>query len=400
MSTTINEQVHPGQQAVIESEARFRILACGRRWGKTKTCARIARDAALEHGQDYLVWWVSPTYLQSDIGFRELVKETPDELVLDINRSRRRLTYVTGVRVEFKTAEKPDHLRGEGVDLLIIDEAAQIDQYAWENALSPTLADNHDSRMVAISTPRGRNFFYHMYARGQDPDEDQYASWNRPSTDKPWIDHEFIDEQKRTIPDRVFQQEYEAQFVDDTGGVFTGVRERNVQDYDWREYRGQGPWTLGVDFARTQDWTVITALDNRGKLAHFDRIRDTGWPQIQAAVERAHDRYEGEVRVDATRDNKIVSDLERAGIPVRPVKFTPQQKTELIENLAAKLENGEIILPDIPQLINELEIFEYETTRAGNVRYQAPEGFHDDCVDSLALASMGGGGLNVGVAFG
>jgi hypothetical protein len=399
-TTTISEKVHPGQQAVLESEAKYRILACGRRWGKTKTCARAARDDALTHSDDFLIWWVSPTYLQSDIGFRELLKETPDELIVDINRTKRRIEFVTGVRVEFKTAEKPDNLRGEGVDLLIIDEAAQVGKYAWENALSPTLADNPDSKLIAISTPRGRNWFHPLFLRGQDPDEPDYQSWNRPSTENPWIDHEFIEEQKRTMPDRVFEQEYLAEFKDDSGGVFPGVRERNVEDYDWREYDGRDPYSMGVDFARHQDWTVITILDNRGKLCYWERLRDEGWPRIQNAVEQAWEIYQGPVRVDATRDNKIVSDLEAAGLPVEPVKFSPQVKRDLIESLATRLENGEITLPDIPQVVNELEIFEYDTTPAGNVRYQAPEGFHDDCVDSLALAASGSGGWNVGVAFG
>lgn len=393
-SIQINEQVHRRQEAFLDSDARFRCIAAGRRGGKTTACAKDARDKLLDPPwPDYLVWWVAPTYTQAEIGFREFLSEFPDELLDEDNISRQqRIVEVPGGRIEFKSADRPDNLRGEGVDFLVIDEAAQVGQYAWENALRPTLTDSDESRMVAISTPKGRNWFHRLYTRGQDPDEPQYESWQFPTTENPFISQADVEEARRTLPDRVYRQEYLAEFVDDTGGVFPGVRERNVDDYDWREWSGNPPYALGVDFARHQDWTVVTVLSAEGKLAHFERVRDVSWPQIQDAVEAAADEYPGRVAVDATRDNKIVSDLERSGVDVEPVQFTPQTKRQLVEDLAAALENGELLLPEIPQLVNELELFEYDVTRAGNVRYQAPEGFHDDCVDSLALANTVRGG--------
>lgn len=394
MSQTIKEQVHAGQQTFLSSDAKYRILACGRRWGKTRACAYEARDHFIDTpaDADALVWWVAPVYNPQVLtGFRNFLKFTPDELIADVHRTDMRVTMATGEdhRIEFKSGDDPDNLRGEGVDLLVIDEAANISQYAWENALSPTLADSPYSRMVAISTPMGRNWFHKLYVRGQDGDWPDYQSWNRPSTDNPFIDHEYVENQRRVLPERAYRQEYLAEFVDDSGGVFTGVRERNVDpDHDWHEYDGHQPYAIGVDFARHQDWTVITAISREGKLCHFERIQNVSWPQIQTAVTNAYADYSPAlVSVDATRDNKIVSDLEAAGVHVDPVTFTPQTKRELVENLAAALENGELVLSDEPQLINELEIFEYDVTKAGNVRYHAPEGFHDDCVDSLALAN-------------
>jgi hypothetical protein len=82
----------------------------------------------------------------------------------------------------------------------------------------------------------------------------------------------------------------------------------------------------------------------------------------------------------------VVADLETAGLDVRPVTFTAQRKQALVENLAAALEAGEVTVPAETMLATELEVFEYETTRAGNVRYGAPEGHHDDLVDALAMA--------------
>lgn len=383
----IEDRVHPGQQTFLDSDARFRILACGRRWGKTEACAIEARDDLLDCGKEFLAWWVSPTYQQSEIGFRKFRKRFPEALVDDVHRSKRRLTSVFGSTIAFKSADQPDNLRGEGVDLLIIDEAAEVSQYAWENALRPTLTDSADSRMVAISTPQGRNWFHRLYERGQADDWPEYESWNFPTLQNPFISHDDVEEARQTMPDRVFRQEYGAEFIDDSGGVFTGVEASVDEDYDLEAARGEPPYAIGVDFARHEDWTVAVVLDATGRVVAFERVQDVSWPQIQSLVESLASEYEGVVNLDASRDNKIVADLADAGVPVNPVKFSPKRKRELIENLVTRLENGEITLPDVPQLVHELQIFEYDVTPAGNVRYNAPEGFHDDCVDGLALAA-------------
>jgi len=94
------------------------------------------------------------------------------------------------------------------------------------------------------------------------------------------------------------------------------------------------------------------------------------------------------VRLDATRDNKIVQDLEDAGLAVDPVRFSASTKRTLIENLITRLEAEELTLPaSANTLLNELEVYEYDMTDSGRVRYMAPSGFHDDCVDALALAA-------------
>jgi len=98
------------------------------------------------------------------------------------------------------------------------------------------------------------------------------------------------------------------------------------------------------------------------------------------------------VAVDSTRDNKIVGDLEDAGLSVEPINFGSRKET-LIDNLALALEGGELTLSSgAPELVNELEVFEYDMTESGQVRYSAPSGFHDDTVDALALAVDASGG--------
>lgn len=390
MSTTIEERVHAGQAAILDDPARFRIVACGRRYGKTVTCAKETRDDLLSNSQGWLTWWVAPTYQQAEIGFRTLLDELPDEYVRDVNRSKLRVEAVTGAIVEFKSADQPDNLRGEGVDKLVVDEAPEVSQYAYENALRPTLTDSEASRMIAIGTPKGRGWFYRLWQRGESDDWPDYASFRAPTSDNPFINRDDVTEAKRSLPERVFQQEYLAEFIDESGGVFEGLDD-NLFTADYQlpvpPDEATEPFAIGVDFAQTQDWRVTIALDATGRLVYFDRGQREGWPQIQAKVERVADRYPGRVAVDATRKNKIVVDLQRAGVDVEPVTFSASNKQALIEDLITRVENGELTSPDIPQLRQELELFEYDLTPAGNVRYDAPEGFHDDTVDALAMAS-------------
>jgi len=399
MTTEINEQVHEGQAAILQSDVRFRVVACGRRWGKTVTCAKEIRDQLLTHGDGWLAWWVAPTYQQAEIGLRTLLDETPDDFIESVNRSKLRVEAVTGATCEFKSADKPDNLRGEGVDELVADEAAEIDQYAYENALRPTLTDSEDSRMIAISTPKGRGWFFEFFQRGRSDDWPEYEAFQGPTSENPFINQSDVTTAKRELPERVFRQEYLAEFVDETGGVFEDLDEHLfTAEYDLPlspadavadpdALAAEPPYATGVDFARHQDYRVAVTVDAAGRIVNFERDQHETWPQIQQAVEDIAADYPGVVAVDASRDNKIVADLEAAGVAVDPVRFSPQRKRELIENLITAIENEELSAPEIPALRSELEVFEYDVTRGGNIRYDAPEGFHDDTVDALALAA-------------
>lgn len=390
-----------GQRDVLDRDARFKVVSCGRRWGKTELASFTAAEFALEH-DGALVWWVAPNYNQADVGVRTIRSVLPDSVSYDLTRSEpKNVRFQNGSEISFRSADHPDTLRGVGLDYLVVDEAAWVSAEAWHEALRPTLADT-EGGMMAISTPKARNWFYRLYERGASDDDDDapYASFRYPTWENPHISADEIDEARTSIPDRAFRQEYGAEFVSGAGSVFTGLDDI-VEAYDWEARNGEPPFTIGVDFARHENWTVIVTLDGTGTLVGFDRLQNTGWPQIQRAVMRADERVgdRATVYLDATRDNKIVSDLEAAGVYVRPETFTQTNKQRLIDDLITLVENGSLTLPESLRepIVRELELYEYDVTSAGNVRYHAPPGFHDDCVDALALA---GSGLDAGTSTG
>jgi hypothetical protein len=377
---------HPGQEAIMTHDTRYRIVVCGRRWGKSEMAAHLALERALET-LNATVWWVAPTYEQANSYGFDKIKPllSPDILAGEPKLSKpRAIDLVNGSKLTFRSAEREDSLRGGGVDFLVIDEAGSVPNRAWINELRPTLSDTQGD-LLAIGTPKRKNWFYEWFHRGQDDEYPTVASWQAPTEQNPHVPDEEVANARADMPDREFRREYQAEFPDESGGVFTDLEARALADYDLENVDGEGPYSTGVDFARSDDYTVIVTLDADGRLVHFDRVRQVGWPEIQRRVERATDNYPGPAALDATRDNAIISDLEGAGVQVEPVDFR-SRKQALIENLITAIENRELTIPDMDPLVHELEVFERETTEAGNVRYGAPSGFKDDCVDALALA--------------
>jgi hypothetical protein len=380
---------HPGQQAIMDHAARFRLATCGRRWGKSEMAAHEALEYALEDA-DAMVWWIAPTYEQANsYGFDNVKPLLSRDIVADSPKlsKPREIELVNGSTLSFRSAEREDSLRGGGVDFLVIDEAGSVPDRAWVQELRPTLSDT-EGDMLAIGTAKRQNWFYRWFQRGQDADYPDIASWQAPTIQNPHVADGEVESAQEDMPDREFRREYQAEFLEETGGVFTDLETRVLSEYDPEQVSpaADADYVHGVDLARSEDYTVIITLDEDARLVHFDRVRRAGWPEIQRRVEAAASRYPGAVHVDATRDNKIVSDLEDAGVSVTPKSFGGGEKQTLIQNLITAVEAGEVTLPDMDPLVHELEVFEAETTKTGNTRYRAPAGHKDDCVDALALA--------------
>jgi len=378
---------HHQQREVIESHHRFRVLDWGRRTGKNEVAIVETLRYALENPGE-IVWWVAPSYQQADdYGFERMREMLPAALIRGepTLSNPKEIELVNGTVISFKSAEKPKNLKGAGVDYMVVDEAASIPGDIWYEYLRPTLTDTLGKALI-ISTPKGKDWFYDLFQRGKDDEDDSTWSSHATSFENPHVPDEEIEQQRETIPERVFKQEYLAEFVDDAGSVFVDIP---IEDYDYEDRPGNSPYRIGVDYARHHDWTVVVVLDTDGYVVELKRVNKTSWHAIQTVIENVYERYNpATVQVDATRDNKITEDLEASGVPVEAVRFTASEKQAMVEDLAAMLETKELLIPeDATQLRHELEAYEYEVTSHGNIKYHAPEHTHDDMVDALALAA-------------
>src|SRR5262249_44027890 len=153
----------------------------------------------------------------------------------------------------------PVSLLGEGLDWVIIDEAARLKPSIWEGHLSQRLIDKRGWALL-ISTPRGKGYFYDLFRRGQGQDPD-YQSWNYPSRTNPHLDEALIEEERQRLPERVFRQEYEAEFLEGAGAVFRNVRE--CATGQWREPNLKEYYFAGLDLAKVEDFTVLVIVNRR-----------------------------------------------------------------------------------------------------------------------------------------
>jgi phage FluMu gp28-like protein len=332
-------------------------------------------------------WWIAPIYAQSKMVYRRLVQANRDNnSIKSKSDSELRVELISDGVMEFRSADNPDSLRGEGVSRVVIDEAARVKRDAWEDVMRPAISDT-GGRVMFISTPKGRNWFYELWTRGQDKQAwPEYESWSFPSSDNPRIPASDIEQARLTLPDTVFRQEYLAEFLEDSAGVFRNIN-RCIGSH--RESAAPGHnYYAGLDLAKYVDFTVLTILNENGHQVYFNRLNKLDWPYQKQLITEIVKQYGASLCMDSTGvGDPIYDDLAKAGLRVMGYKFTQESKKKLIESLMISFEQERIRILDEPVQTNELQIFEYTINPSGTVSYSAPEGYHDDCVMALALAN-------------
>jgi len=377
--------LHPGQREVAQSPGRFKVLAAGRRWGKTRLASALSVAKALE---GKVVWWVAPSFPLASIGWRELkalARQIPGSEVKTAERLILVPTRPLGW-VQIKSADNPDSLRGEGLDLLIFDECAVALREAWYEALRPALADKKGEALF-ISTPKGKNWFYELYLRGKDESQEEYRSFRYRTIDNPFIDPKEVLEAERSLPQDVFKQEFEAEFLEDAAGVFRNVHQCLKGDLE-PPIEGHF-YVIGWDPAKHQDFSVMAVMDvERRHLVCLERLQRVEYEFQLHVLESLSKKYnDATVLMDSTGPGDPILEQARArGLSVEGYHFSALGKRHLIEALAVALEREEVSFPPVAPLLRELSLFEYTLTKTGSLKYQAPEGYTDDCVMALALA--------------
>lgn len=359
---------HINQQAILDSQSRFRVVMCGRRFGKSEL-AQIEITTAALNGQQ--VAYITPTYQLAKTFFGKLIKAIPFEH----NKSDLVINFPNDGRVEFFTGERLDNLRGRKFHLAVIDEASFIPNLedGWLNAVRPTLTD-YKGKALFLSTPRGRNYFYSLFMKGGE----DWESFKFSTYDNPYIDTAEVDEAKNQLPEAVFRQEYLADPMDNAANPFGS---ENIRKCIGTMSQNQVAF-YGIDLAKSFDWSVIIGLDAQGHVCYYDRFQ-SDWQTTKDRI-LALDRSKP-IMIDSTGvGDAITEDLQRSFNAMEGFKYTAQSKQQLMELLRSQIHQGLIRFPD-NEIRQELDIFEYQYT-ANGVRYNAPSGFHDDCVNALALA--------------
>lgn len=377
------------QQKAIFTPKRWALCEASTKSGKTVgAIARIIEWGLIGNGtfaaaenQNY--WWVAPVSDQARIAFSRVKagltrgsfssKESPTPII----------QLMTGPTLAFKSADNPDSLYGEDVYGVVGDEASRWKAEAWP-AIRSTLTATRGPGVFIGNVKGKKNWFYEWCRRaerGLDPNAAFSRITWRDAVEAGVLDLEEIEDARRNLPSMIFQELYEAVASDDSGNPFG---EDHIYACVEPGLSNLPPVAFGVDLAKSRDWLVVIGLDERGRVCVFQRWQGVPWRE---SIRRIHETV-GEdtpTLIDSTGvGDPVLEELQVEHGNITGFHFGNLSKQRLMEGLAVSIQSHEIGYPDGP-IKNELLGFEFVQIPTG-IRYQAAEGYSDDCVCALALA--------------
>lgn len=368
---------HKYQQEVLDSNARFKVMMCGRRFGKTLIAMVICIQKMLK-GE--AVAYVTPEFGLGKDFFREILKYIPSEIIKTDNKSELYIELITGGSLKFFSGEALSSFRGRKFHYVIVDEAAFISDLkeAWDTAIRPTLSDYRGGALF-ISTPNGKEYFNSLYMKGTDTLQTEYQSFHYSSNMNPYFSPEEFESARKSIPAFRFNQEYLALPGENQNNPF-GTDNINLNIL--QELSQNETVVYGIDVAKYSDYTVIIGLDSNGHMTYFDRFQ-TPWT---ITAQKIKDLPDGILKVmDSTGVGDVL--LEQI-IDTTPnligFKFTMESKPKIIYELINAVEKGQVKYNQ--QTADEMFVYIYKYSSTGHIKFEAQAGYNDDTVASLAIA--------------
>jgi len=212
----LNLDLHPAQLQIFHSDKRFKIVAAGRRFGKSYLSAWLLLIKAIQ-SESKDVFYIAPTFQQAKDIMWHMLKELGRDLIAQAHENTAVLTLVNGRKIYLKGSDRPETLRGVGLAYVVLDEYASMKPVVWEQIIRPTLADVKGEAFF-IGTPAGKNHFFDLYKDALEDDDWEAFQFN--STDNPYLPPEEIEASRKTMSSMSFRQEFEASFETGSGGIF------------------------------------------------------------------------------------------------------------------------------------------------------------------------------------
>lgn len=206
----LNVELLPWQQSVLEAPERFKVVAAGRRCGKSRLAAWMLIINALQAERGH-VFYVAPTQGQARDIMWGVLLELAHPITAGSHVNNMQIKLINGATISLKGADRPDTMRGVSLKFLVMDEYADMKPSVWEEVLRPALADQKGSALF-IGTPKGRNHFYELYKYAELEGDETYHAWHFTSYDNPLLDPEEIDTAKKSMSSYAFRQEFMASF--------------------------------------------------------------------------------------------------------------------------------------------------------------------------------------------
>lgn len=240
--TALNVKLHPKQLEVFNDLHRFKVIAAGRRFGKSRLAAWTLLIEALK-SKEKDVFYVAPTFQQAKDIMWGMIKELGHEVIAAAHENTAVLTLVNGRKIYLKGSDRPDTLRGVGLAYVVLDEYADMKPNVWEQIIRPALSDVQGGAMF-IGTPKGRNHFYELYKLGESGRNEEWTAFHYTSYDNPLIPKKEIEAAKESMSSFAFRQEFMSSFE---------AASRDLFKPEWIQYEEDEPkdgrFFIAVDLA-------------------------------------------------------------------------------------------------------------------------------------------------------
>ena len=385
--------LHPNQAKIAQDKHRFRVVNCGRRFGKTVLAVEEMIGVAIA-GKNRRVNYYAPTRDDArDIVWGMLIKRC-EPIITYKNDSR--------LEIKVKTQDKGESLitlygwesvqeRGKGRGLsnnfIVLDEVAQYRGFwvGWDEVLSPTLIDTKGSALF-ISTPKGFNHFYDLYNK-QAKDTD-YASFHFTSYDNPYLPKEELERERKSKTEDRFAQEYMADFRKTEGLVYKEFsRDRHIIRGDWKDKaKGYDKVFAGVDFGFTNPCAVLTIYKDRDRKYYVtNEYYQRSNTDAQIADYVASQRFN--VVYPDPESASGVEELRRKGVNIREVLKNKDSVRNGINQVRELFKSNRLFIHEMCyNLIGELETYSYPDRKPDHNEEENPIKENDHAVDALRYA--------------
>ena len=381
----------PWQQQVWNDQSRFKVVAAGRRTGKSRLAAWMLIVEALQADRGN-VWYVAPTQGQArDIMWLTLL-ELGNPVIESSHVNNMQIKLVNGAVISLKGADRPETMRGVSLKFVVLDEYADMKPSVFEQILRPALADLK-GKSLFIGTPMGRNHFYELYNYGEKTDDKEYKSWHFTSFDNPLLDPKEIEAAKKSMSSFAFRTEFMASFEAASGGIF---KEEWIK-IDEEEPK-DGRYFVAVDLAGFENVAAATTAKKKRldqSAIAIVKVTSEGWWVADIEYGRWDIKQTAQKIFDVVRDYEPVcvgierGALKNAVLPylsdlmrkynsyfrIEDLTHGNKKKTDRITwSLQGRLEHGKITFNEGPwnsEIIDELMNFPNAQV-------------HDDLIDALS----------------
>lgn len=259
------------QKTIATDRRRFRVAVCGRRFGKTHLALRELCRFARE--PDRLIYYVAPTYrMAKQIIWKQLKRRLISlNWAKKINESDLTITLVNDSEISLRSADNYDSLRGVGLDFIVLDEAADMEEEVWTEVLRPTLSDRQGHAMF-LGTPKGMNWLKDLYDMGR-LDPENWAAYQFTTIQGGNVPESEIVAARRDLDERTFRQEYEATFESFSGLCYYAFSDANVAETP--ELTPQDVIYVGLDF-NIQPLCAVIGIKRADRLSIIDELHIDG----------------------------------------------------------------------------------------------------------------------------